>query len=289
MSLWRISMLALAIELGGCAAVGSPVPAAVSMAYTTDATGPADEQLYLELNVPAYRLDVYLSGLLLRSDTVAVGMPRYPTPIRDYRITSVVWNPWWYPPPSDWASKERPRPPGPSNPMGRVKLRAATYIYLHGTPDEASLGHAASHACIRMSNADALSLARLVHRYASPEITEVELDALEADPDRTRTIPLGTPVPFSVVYRVAEIRDGVLQLHPDVYRRVGAPEAETIRVLEAHGIARDRLDRTRLEAALRQSRLDHVSVPLDSLLQVRPDISGAAMRSPRREAGERIR
>jgi len=32
------------------------------------------------------------------------------------------------------------------------------YIYIHGTPDEASLGTPASHGCIRMSSADVCEL-----------------------------------------------------------------------------------------------------------------------------------
>ncbi|MEJ2516004.1 MAG: L,D-transpeptidase [Gammaproteobacteria bacterium] len=32
------------------------------------------------------------------------------------------------------------------------------YIYIHGTPEEASLGQPVSHGCIRMSNADVIDL-----------------------------------------------------------------------------------------------------------------------------------
>jgi hypothetical protein len=31
-------------------------------------------------------------------------------------------------------------------------------IYIHGTPDEISLGHPSSHGCIRMSDADVIAL-----------------------------------------------------------------------------------------------------------------------------------
>lgn len=34
----------------------------------------------------------------------------------------------------------------------------ARYVYIHGTPHEGALGTAASHGCIRMSNADVLDL-----------------------------------------------------------------------------------------------------------------------------------
>ena len=32
------------------------------------------------------------------------------------------------------------------------------YIYIHGTPDTASIGRPASHGCVRMTNADVMDL-----------------------------------------------------------------------------------------------------------------------------------
>jgi murein L,D-transpeptidase YcbB/YkuD len=50
--------------------------------------------------------------------------------------------------------------------MGRVKIFFSDPdYYIHGTSDEGSLGRAASHGCIRMSNADVVEVARLVMEY----------------------------------------------------------------------------------------------------------------------------
>ena len=46
------------------------------------------------------------------------------------------------------------------------------YIYIHGTPDRAVMGEAASHGCIRMRNADILDLFERVPVYTAVEITE---------------------------------------------------------------------------------------------------------------------
>jgi lipoprotein-anchoring transpeptidase ErfK/SrfK len=46
------------------------------------------------------------------------------------------------------------------------------YIYIHGTPDEAALGTAASHGCIRMRNADVIALFELVEPGTRVEIVE---------------------------------------------------------------------------------------------------------------------
>jgi murein L,D-transpeptidase YcbB/YkuD len=96
--------------------------------------------LSLDLNVPAFRLDVFERDSLRLTIKVAVGMPRYRTPRGEYVITSIEWNPWWIPPKSEWARKEKVTPPGASNPMGAVKLYFQHMYFLHGTPFVESLG-----------------------------------------------------------------------------------------------------------------------------------------------------
>ena len=46
------------------------------------------------------------------------------------------------------------------------------YIYIHGTPDEASIGTRASHGCIRMRNEDVIELFDLVEPGDRVEIIE---------------------------------------------------------------------------------------------------------------------
>src|SRR5688500_11890243 len=196
-------------ELGECTSAGEPTRPPVD-------TSPA---LRLVLNVPAYRLDVVEQGTVTRSISVAVGQPKYRTPIGHFRLDYAVWNPWWRPPASEWARKERPKAPGWSNPVGRVKLHVTGLVFLHGTPLEGSLGTAASHACVRMSNADAIELARLVHSRAGPPTPPTLLDELVADTSRTRTLVLSQTVPVDIEYRLAEVRDDDLVLYVDVYRR----------------------------------------------------------------------
>jgi hypothetical protein len=92
----------------------------------------------------------------MRRFVVAVGMPAYPTPLGSFRIVTKQRNPWWYPPDAAWAAGASPIPPGPGNPLGTrwMGLNVGS-VGIHGTWDTASLGHAASHACIRMAIASA--------------------------------------------------------------------------------------------------------------------------------------
>ena len=202
---------------------------------------------------------------------VAVGMPRYPTRPGSFAIARVVWNPWWQPPPSDWAKDEKLTPPGPTNPMGRVKLFYDEMYFLHGTPSPRSLGSAASHGCVRMANADAIALARLVHHHGSPEVPASLLDALEANPSRTRAISLSRPVPVEIVYRLAEVEAGTLRLYPDPYR-VGraAARADAVAALIAARVPLDVESRAALEALLAAPAEETREVPIAELFEGTP-------------------
>jgi lipoprotein-anchoring transpeptidase ErfK/SrfK len=99
----------------------------------------------------------------VRSFGVATGQSAFPTPLGNYEIVNMQRNPWWYPPPSDWAAESDPVPPGPGNPLGtRWMGISAPYVGIHGTPDAASIGYSASHGCIRMRIPDAEWLFRRV-------------------------------------------------------------------------------------------------------------------------------
>lgn len=102
------------------------------------------------------KLRYFENGKLARTFGVATGQPSFPTPIGAFEIVTLQRNPWWYPPPSDWAADEEPTPPGPGNPLGtRWMGLSEPYVGIHGTPDAASIGYSASHGCIRMRIPDA--------------------------------------------------------------------------------------------------------------------------------------
>ena len=248
-------------ERAECTSIGEPAPAPVD-------TSP---DLRLVMNVPAYRLDVLEDGAVTRSIPVAVGQPKFRTPLGHFRIDYAVWNPWWRPPASEWARKERPKAPGWSNPVGRVKLHVTGLVFLHGTPIEASLGTAASHACVRMSNADAIALARVIHSHAGPPTPPTLLDELIADTARTRTLVLSRTVPVDIEYRLAEVRDADLVLYFDIYRFAGTrvpPTAEqgiqALRQLRGDTAA---IRLARLRELARAARRATVRLPLDSLFE----------------------
>ncbi len=109
----------------------------------------SERKLYL------YRGD----GNVAKTYRVAVGMPRYPTPVGDFRVIKKEVDPTWDPPNSDWAAGMGPIPPGPGNPLGtRWMGLNSPGIGIHGTYTSSSIGTAASHGCIRMRVGEAEDL-----------------------------------------------------------------------------------------------------------------------------------
>jgi lipoprotein-anchoring transpeptidase ErfK/SrfK len=101
-------------------------------------------------------LYLYSGRRLVRRLGVATGQARYPTPLGRFAVVDKQYNPWWYPPSSDWAKGLKPVPPGPGNPLGtRWMGLTGGLVGMHGTPDAASIGYSASHGCIRMRIPDA--------------------------------------------------------------------------------------------------------------------------------------
>jgi lipoprotein-anchoring transpeptidase ErfK/SrfK len=111
-------------------------------------------------------LEVRLNGEVLDRYDVAVGRRGFRTPRGTYRLSRVVWNPGWNPPPRKWARDRKPAAPNArDNPMGDVKIFFSDMLYIHGTEDTRSLGTPASHGCVRMRNEDVARIARLVMEH----------------------------------------------------------------------------------------------------------------------------
>lgn len=234
---------------------------------TAGASGWSGDTLSLKLNIAAFRLDVRDGTSIRKSIPVAVGMRSYPTPTGQFEISRIVWNPWWYPPDAEWAAHDSITPPGPANPMGKVKLLLNGPYYMHGTPLTSSIGRAASHGCIRMRNADAIDLAKRVQESGKAAASEAFTDSVIANWRMTRTVVLSAAVPMAVVYEVAEVRDSVLTIHPDVYRRVGAEiPTHAIQALVDAGYDTARIDRRALRDVVARGRSRTASVPVSDVL-----------------------
>jgi murein L,D-transpeptidase YcbB/YkuD len=223
--LTRTLLLALALLWGGAplAAQGGP--------------------LRLDLNIPAQKLVVYEGDAVLRTYRVSTGMKGHDTPTGSFAIQRAEWNPWWRPPEREWAKDDKVTPPGPTNPMGRVKLFFMPYYFIHGSPAEKEIGTPASHGCVRMRNTDAIALARLLHARAAPQVTPKQIDAILAKSRTTREVGFRSSIPLVVRYDAVVVEDGHLRIYPDIYGYRAIHTEAVYQALLAAGYDVNRVDR----------------------------------------------
>jgi len=94
---------------------------------------------------------------LVKRYPVAVGQPAYPTPVGHFHIQDKQVNPVWSVPNSPWAGElggTTVSGGSAANPLKARWMGITDGVGIHGTGEDWSIGHAASHGCIRMHVAD---------------------------------------------------------------------------------------------------------------------------------------
>lgn len=221
--------------------------------------------LSLDLNIPTSKLVVRDGAKVVRTYPVSVGLLGHDTPTGVYEVSRAEWNPWWRPPEREWAKDDKVTPPGPNNPMGRVKLFFAPYYYFHGTPDEKNIGTPASHGCVRMLNKDAIELGKLLHKRADATVPASAVDRILANHSNTRWVNFRDPVPVRIRYDLVVVNNGDIRVYPDVYKRKALhPEAVYQALLAAgYDVGDLRLDQVRkLVDQAKAHRKGILSVPV---------------------------
>jgi len=102
------------------------------------------------------KLAVIEDGVVVATFQVAVGADVTPSPTGEFKVVSRVENPTYYHPGTVI-------PAGKNNPVGTRWLGLSQKGYgIHGTNAPGSIGHAASHGCIRLRNSDVEKLFTMV-------------------------------------------------------------------------------------------------------------------------------
>lgn len=107
-----------------------------------------------------YKVVLYNGPSVEKSYGCAVGMRAYPTPLGTFRVTKKAKRPTWVNPFSSWSRKMPSHiHGGAGNPLGlRALYISAPGIRIHGTSQTRSIGHRASHGCIRLTNKNIVKL-----------------------------------------------------------------------------------------------------------------------------------
>lgn len=104
------------------------------------------------VSIPDRKLAVIENENVIATFAIAVGATASPSPTGEFHIVNRVSNPTYY-------HSGKVIPTGRDNPLGTRWIGLSQKGYgIHGTNAPRSVGHAASHGCIRLRNRDAEKL-----------------------------------------------------------------------------------------------------------------------------------
>lgn len=170
--------------------LGSTIP---SLAQITKPAANDRVKRVVLVSIPDRKLAVVEDGNVIATFSVAVGAATSPSPTGKFQIVSRVSNPTYYHPGTVI-------PGDKGNPLGTRWLGLSQKGYgIHGTNSPKSVGHAASHGCIRLRNRDVERLFTMLRVGDRVEIRgerneEVaQVFATSADETRVAAVEIPTP------------------------------------------------------------------------------------------------
>lgn len=200
------------------------------------------------VNIPAFRMDVFKDGSLMKSYKIGIGYPEFPLPTGLRKAQSIIFNPTWTPPDEPWVAKmknvsvgEKVAAGSKLNPLGPIKIPIGLPSLIHGGKSPAKLGTFASHGCVGLTTAQVLDFAKLLAHVAGSDISEAALKSYFAEKDKTKTVKLDNTVPVELRYETIVVEDGKLHIYRDVYDQDTNTEENLRAVLQANGVNLDDL------------------------------------------------
>jgi lipoprotein-anchoring transpeptidase ErfK/SrfK len=156
------------------------------------------------------KLALVENGQVKKVYSVAVGKPSSPSPVGTFTIERRVANPTYH-------HDGKTILPGPGNPVGTRWMGLSKHGYgIHGTNEPKSIGKAASHGCIRMSQADLEEFYALVAEGDTVELVG------ERNQETAQLFSNGQDPAAAVTAQVAHVQTPAPTQNAEVTARVSA-------------------------------------------------------------------
>lgn len=219
---------------------GDELEAAAKEAELTMLQGPnaVPKDTRIVVNIPAFRMDLFADGKLMKSYKVGIGYPEFPLPQGLRKAKQIIFNPTWTPPDEPWVQN-----PGvivaagsKQNPLGLIKIPIGSPSLIHGGKPLSKIGTFASHGCVGLTNSQVTDFAKNLARASNTEISDATIAAYLKKRTRTQVVKLAQVVPVELRYETIVVEDGKLHIYRDVYDQNTNTEEKLRAVLEANGI-----------------------------------------------------
>lgn len=193
------------------------------------------------VNIPAFRMDVFKDGVLVKSYKVGIGYPEYPLPRGLRKAETIIFNPTWTPPNEPWVANPGVVVPAGSkaNPLGPIKVPIGSPSLIHGGKALSKIGTFASHGCVGMTNEQVKDFAKVLADASGTELSTDTMSSYLKRPSRTQVLKLAQIVPVELRYETIVVEDGKLRIYRDVYGQKTNTEENLRAVLDAHSISFD--------------------------------------------------
>ena len=202
------------------------------------------------VNIPAYRMDVFQDGSLVKSYKIGIGYPEFPLPTGLRKAQSIIFNPTWTPPDEPWVAKMK------NVAVGERSGRQQVNPWVH----KDSIVPIAYSGGNRRPSGDWLRrTAGRMRRRRSRIFTglrkrrnrnSLSYDHSHFKETKTQVVKLDKAVPVELRYETIVVEDGKLHIYRDVYDQDTNTEENLRKVLEANGIQFEDLSEAEREQVL---------------------------------------
>jgi len=226
------------------------------------------------VNIPAFRMDLFQDGSLVKSYKIGIGYPEFPLPQGLRKAQQIIFNPTWTPPDSPWVAKMKNVTAGETveagdkdNPLGPIKIPIGLPSLIHGGKSPSKIGKFASHGCVGLTTPQIKDFAGQLAKISNTEDVSAKMDTYLENKEKTQTVKLKQIVPVELRYETIVLEDGKLHIYKDVYAQDTNTEENLRRVLEANGLKLEDLpQRTEILNALKDVKKETV-IDLSSVAQ----------------------
>ena len=230
---------------------------------------PTDTRIVI--NAPAYRMDMFQDGKLVKSYKVGIGYPEFPLPVGVRTAKDIIFNPVWTPPDEPWVKGEfqpgkKVEAGDKKNPLGVLKIPIGLPSLIHGGKNPARLGTFASHGCVGLTDALVQEFAAHLASLSGTELTPDQIKAHQKNRSETKNVQLSRPVPVELLYETILVEDGKLHIYRDVYEHGTNSEENLNRVLEVYGLSLNDFtpeEQTKVRDALKKMARDPGGKPVE--------------------------
>lgn len=238
---------------------GDPADASNDKAQMLPGPNAVPTDTRVVVNIPAFRMDLFQDGSLVKSYKVGIGYPEFPLPQGLRKAQTIIFNPTWTPPDSPWVAKMKNATPGETiaagdkdNPLGPIKIPIGLPSLIHGGKSPAKIGKFASHGCVGLTTPQVKDFAAMLAKVSNTdEVSDKTINTYLQDKERTQTVKLNQTVPVELRYETIVLEDdGKLHIYKDVYAQDTNTEENLRRVLEAHGMKLEDLSEQQRQQAL---------------------------------------